>query len=298
MRTHPFFLCLLGRIHSDRVALEALHSELRAWVVSGVIAIIAMVAVCVLFITAHAQQIPHGTKADSRVRYVAYDPDNVVVINGFFGYSTYIVFGSGEQITDIAAGDTEGWHIGVTAEKNGFFIKPKQESPQTNITVLTNLRHYNFDMKIGGRRSKIYMVKFIYPADELKKREEALEKGMLQAILSKTDHGKQNFDYWYDGSETLRPEKCWDNGVFTFFKFKQGADFPVIYGVNPDDKSEFVVNRHTEDDTLVVHKVLEKFILRRGNSVTEILNKSFKRTESPDLDGTSSPQVSRTIKGD
>ena len=73
---------------------------------------------------------------------------------------------------------------------------------------------------------------------------------------------------------------------------------PVIYGVNPDDKSEFVVNRHTEDDTLVVHKVLEKFILRRGNSVTEILNKSFKRTESPDLDGTSSPQVSRTIKGD
>lgn len=247
-------------------------------------------------IDANAVQVPNPTPSDARVRNVAYDPSNVVVINGFFGFQTYILFSEGEEITDIAAGDTEGWNIGVTVKKNGFFIKPRQDSPQTNITVLTNLRHYNFDMRMGGK-SKFYMVRFTYPQEEAKKNQEAIEKAMMNALLDKRESGRAlNYDYWYDGSERLKPVACWDNGTFTFFKFAPGRDFPAIYIVNPDDESEAVVNKHTDGNIVVVHKTAKQFVLRIGNSVTGIWNKSYQPV-GPDLQGTSSPEVKRDVRG-
>lgn len=245
---------------------------------------------------ATAVQVPSPTLSDTRVRNVPYDPANVVVINGFFGFQTYILFSEGEEITDIAAGDTEGWNIGVTVKKNGFFIKPRQDSPQTNITVLTNLRHYNFDMRMGGR-NKFYMVRFTYPQEEARKNQEAIENAMMNALLDKRDSGRPlNYDYWYDGSELLKPVSCWDNGTFTFFKFAPGRDFPAIYVVNTDDGSEAIVNKHIDGNTIIVHKIAEQFVLRIGNSVTGIWNKSYQPV-GPELQGTSSPDVKRDVQG-
>lgn len=244
---------------------------------------------------ANALQVPIPTPSDTRVRNVPYDPSNVVVINGFFGFQTYILFSDGEEITDIAAGDTEGWNIGVTMRKNGFFIKPRQDSPQTNITVLTNLRHYNFDMRMGGKH-KFYMVRFTYPQEEARKNQEAIENAMINALLDKHGDRALNYDYWYDGSERLKPLACWDNGTFTFFKFAPGRDFPSIYIVNTDDDSESVVNKHIDGNTIIVHKVAEQFVLRIGNSVTGIWNKSYQPI-GPELQGTSSPDVKRDVQG-
>ena len=247
-------------------------------------------------VNATAVQVPSPTLSDARVRNVPYDPANVVVINGFFGFQTYILFSEGEEITDIAAGDTEGWNIGVTVKKNGFFIKPRQDSPQTNITVLTNVRHYNFDMRMGGR-NKFYMVRFTYPQEEARKNQEAIENAMMNALLDKRDSGRPlNYDYWYDGSELLKPVSCWDNGTFTFFKFAPGRDFPAIYVVNTDDESEAIVNKHIDGNTFIVHKIAEQFVLRIGNSVTGIWNKSYQPV-GPELQGTSSPDVKRDVQG-
>ena len=89
---------------------------------------------------------PRGT-VDPRVRVVAYNPDDVVKLHGYVGYQIHMQWAEGEEFVNLGAGDTGGFDVG--AETNHFFIKPKQESVGTNLTVLTNRRAYHFDYTVS-----------------------------------------------------------------------------------------------------------------------------------------------------
>lgn len=220
-----------------------------------------------------AVQIPKPSPGDGRVRYVAYDAANVVHINGYFGYQTFILFSEGEVITDLGSGDNDAWSIGVIQAKNGFFIKPKGNKASTNLTVITNRRHYMFDLihheQKGGKKEAppYYMVRFTYPGDEAQKRASKAERERVQQHLDRqATNTPLNYNYWYDGSDALKPIQAWDNGTFTYLRFAPGRDFPSVFMANEEDPEiESTVNLHVEGDTLVIHKIAEMLVLRKGN---------------------------------
>jgi len=250
--------------------------------------------------TAFAVQVPKSSPGDNRVRFVAYDAANVVQINGYFGYQTFILFSEGEIITDLGSGDTDGWAIGVVAAKNGFFIKPKGEKASTNLTVITTRRHYNFDLlqkHSGSNKTPYYMVRFTYPGEEAALLASKKEQEQLDELLNTEREGRPwNRNYWWDGSESLKPVEIWDNGTFTYFKFAPGREFPSVFLMDSEDPEiESTVNLHVENDTLVVHKTGERFILRLGNRVTGIINKSY-NPDGVKLPKTVSPYIERQVR--
>lgn len=254
---------------------------------------------------AWAVQVPKAAPGDSRVRFVPYDPANVVRVVGYFGFQTFILFSAGEIITDLGSGDTEAWSIGVVQAKNGFFIKPKGEMASTNLTVITTYRHYNFDLvqekiKSCGAPSGVpfYMVRFTYPGDEAAKLAAKTEQEKVNQLLKAELEGKPiNRNYWWDGSESLRPLETWDNGTFTYFRFAPGREFPSIFVMNEEDPElESTINLHVEGDTLVVHKRAQRFVLRLGNKATGVWNKSYTPI-GVDLPGkTISPVIERQVR--
>lgn len=253
-------------------------------------------------IPAWAVQVPKAAPGDARVRFVPYDPANVVQVYGYFGYQTFILFSEGEYITDLGSGDTDAWAIGVVQAKNGFFIKPKGDQASTNLTVITSQRHYNFDLiqrkNPNKGRLPYYMVRFTYPGDEAAKLAAKEEQDKVNQILQSQFDGKPiNRNYWWDGSESLRPLETWDNGTFTYFRFAPGRDFPSVFTMNEEDPEiEATVNIHVEKDTLVVHKIAQRFVLRLGNKATGIWNKSYTPI-GIDLPGnTISPAIERQVR--
>jgi type IV secretion system protein VirB9 len=252
---------------------------------------------------AQAVVIPKGTPQDARVREVIYDPANVVKVIAHFGYQIFVQFADNETIMDLGSGDTEAWSIGVIKAKNGFFIKPRGDRGSTNLTVITDRHHYNFDLILheGKGTPSYYMVKFLYPGDAEKKSIQEAEKDKADRLLreeaSNPENKPYNRNYWWDGSESLKPTAAWDNGTFTYFRYGPGRDFPAVFTLNEEDPEiEATVNIHVEGDTLVVHKIAERFILRLGNKAAGIWNKSF-LPYGRDLPGkTLSPVVTRTIK--
>ncbi len=80
---------------------------------------------------------PQPGQTDPRLRWITYNPREVVKVKGHYGYQTLVQFSASEEITDISIGDGLAWQVDIPARKNLMFLKPVEAHATTNLTVLT-----------------------------------------------------------------------------------------------------------------------------------------------------------------
>lgn len=274
--------------------------------------VIPLIATIVFFGVAHSETIPSKGRYDARVRVVNYNSEDVVNIKTYFGVSTHIKFGEGEEITHVATGDSLAWKI-VPAE-NHLFIKPQAEQGDTNITVITTKRDYQFvitvakhdekDTKAWTDKNLIYSLTFKYPEDERLAKAQAVEaenskKEELKAnnIVLGSRYAK-NFNYFSRGDASVSPTKAYDDGQFTFLMFGNNADLPAVYEEDAVTGDEALINTNVKDgNIIVVHKIVKNLILRKGEKVAGVLNSYFDYMNfNENKTGTASNTVKRVLK--
>lgn len=251
---------------------------------------------------AWAELTPARGLIDSRIRVVAYDPEQVIKLKGYVGYQIHFQFAEGESFVNLAAGDNKALDVGY--EANHLVLKPLAEKVATNITVITTRRTYQFDYSASAERPDpsreevIYSLRFIYPEEEAKKAAEALERERTNARLSEaeTTTRRRNQNYWGCGAEAIRPTSAYDDGVQTRLKFAAHGEIPTMY-VKNDDGSESLVNFTVDRDELVIHRVARAFVLRRGRLVACVQNRAFDGGGERLKSETMLPGVERVTKG-
>ena len=100
---------------------------------------------------------------DSRMKLLMYDESDIYTITTKYGYQTHIVFDAREEINTISIGDRSMWQI--IPAGNRLFIRPMNENVSTNMTIITNKRSYQFDLKslpIDSSEMPLYVARFIY----------------------------------------------------------------------------------------------------------------------------------------
>jgi type IV secretion system protein VirB9 len=238
-----------------------------------------------------AQSAPGG---DARIRTVVYDADEVYRLRGYVGFQIDLEFEAGEAFVGLGAGDVEG--LAFAAEGNHLFLKPRAAAIETNLTVLTNRRTYHFEYLTGARRADtaagevVYAVRFVYatvPAPPV------LEEHLAQGSPGRA----RNLDYAYCGSHALQPEAAWDDGVQTHLRFGARQELPAIF-VHNEDGSESLVNFTVEADELIVHRVVRRLIVRRGQLAGCIVNQRFAGSGAALESGTLAPDVQRRPRGE
>ncbi len=233
---------------------------------------------------------------DSRVRIAAYDAEQVYRLPGFVGYQVHLQFEAGERFVGLGAGDIEG--LEFAAEGNNLFLKPKAAKVATNLTVLTSLRHYHFEYWALARRPDpvledvIYSLRFTYPPPP----KQAVQRAAVDTALdADAKPAMRNFEYAYCGHPALKPIAAFDDGVHTHLRFAPRAELPAIFLRNADG-SESLVNATVEADSVRVHRVAERLIVRRGRLAGCIVNRAFVGTGTKLDTGTVSPEVRRRTK--
>ena len=235
---------------------------------------------------AYAGKKPTPGSVDHRIKTVIYDPRNVIEIIGHYGFATHIVFSHSESILHISAGDSLAWQI--IPNGHHLFVKPSEDKADTNITVITDKRTYNFDLKAHGNRRRkakdlTYELIFKYPEDELKqalahaKTQQRQKQRADQVVIDKDQKFElldANWSYTRRGSDIFAPLRVFDNGKFTFFQFHALKKIPAIFVVNAD-KSESIVNLHKMGPYYVVQQVAGQFALRDTGVVTCIYNDNW-----------------------
>ncbi len=257
----------------------------------------AIISACVTA-TAAAVQVPEPSKEDPRIRYVNYDPNNVVVLYTKVGASLLVQFDSNEQLVDLVGGDVEAWGVASPLARNGFFLKPAGNAPDSNIQAITTQRIYNFDVRLASKGAPSYLtVRFRYPATELAKAATLLESKRVRSLLD-TGGGVVNRQYTVQGASDLSPIEAWDDGRSTFLRFRARSNIPAIYLSLDDEKdSEQIAKTSLTDDLVQIQGIRRKFILRIGTQVACVYNEGFRINDPRPPTNTASSSVVRNVKG-
>jgi type IV secretion system protein VirB9 len=247
---------------------------------------------------AWAETTPAKGSVDTRIRVAAYDSAEVYKLHGLVGYQIDLEFEPGETFVGLGAGDMEG--LSFVGQENHLFLKPKASKVATNLTVLTTRRHYHFDYVAVAQRPNegdvIYSLRFTYPQVPAKLDAEAAAKHLDSQLDDASNHRPHNIDYWFCGEPALRPISASDDGVHTRLSFAANAELPAIFVRNADD-SESLLNFSVDAGDVVIHRVAQRFTLRRGSLTGCVVNRGYagggKRLES----GTVAPNVERRVHG-
>ena len=248
---------------------------------------------------AWAEALPVRGTVDSRVRTAMYDPHQVYRLEAFVGYQIELVFAPGERFAGHGSGDVEG--IAFGAHENHVIVKPRAQHVGTNLVIYTNRRAYRFDYVVHGhapdpRADEVtYVVLFTYPPEGESAANAARGAGLEHSLDEASRSRPRNLNYWFCGSDGVRPITAFDDGVHTHLAFASRADLPVVFLLNDDD-TESLVNFSVEEGVIVIHRTARRFIVRRGGLTGCIVNRGYggggERLDS----GTLTPHVVRERK--
>ncbi|HEX3838357.1 MAG TPA: TrbG/VirB9 family P-type conjugative transfer protein [Steroidobacteraceae bacterium] len=260
---------------------------------------VALLTACLHVAVCSAAVVPAAAGADGRIRVADYDPGQVYVLQGRVGYQIDLQFDPEETFVGLAAGDIEG--LTFVAQGSHLFLKPRAQGVMTNLTVLTSQRQYQFEYSVQlaastAATAAMYVVRFRYPrAVAAAAAADAAAKDLEQHLQEGPQNRSHNTDYWFCGTDLLRPAAAWDDGVQTHLLFGQRSEQPAIF-VRNDDGTESLLNFSIESGEVIIHRIARRLILRRGALTGCIVNKGFSGTGERLPSGTIAPDVRRTSR--
>ncbi|MFN3229747.1 MAG: TrbG/VirB9 family P-type conjugative transfer protein [Asticcacaulis sp.] len=227
---------------------------------------------------------PPSAPPDPRVQTLAYVPGQVVKLETCVGFQSLIQFADKERIENVALGEATLWQATPNKRGNLIFVKPFQTPAHTNMSVVTNLRTYNFDLKARDtqacqRGNGLYSLNFTYPDEPVH-----TEPNTSLVPDSPGLPEKRNTAYTYTGERTLVPLRMFDDGQATYLMWAEGVAFPAIYALS--DGKESLVNYGYRGGYIIIEQTGPAFVLRRGELAAVLYNDRF---VPPALD-TLSPQ--------
>ncbi len=271
---------------------------------------VAIIAALTAF-PVQALEIPTSAQQDNRVRFVSYQPYNITRIVGTIRSSVQVEFAPDEEIAHVALGNTVAWEVAPAGHI--LFLKPRENQPATNISVVTtrrdgSKRSYQMELvvrdgSVDAGQNTYFYVKYRYPADEAERRrledeakKRAAEAGYADQVLGiHEQYGPRNWRYSAQGSAAIEPQAVYDNGKVTTFAFSGNQEMPAIY-IENSDGTESLVPKTVQGDLVLVHAISRKFILRRGSDTLCIFNEAYSPVGVDPGTNTTSPSVERVVK--
>lgn len=244
---------------------------------------------------------------DSRIKTFVYNENEVFTITTHYGYQSNIEFGEKETIDTVSVGDRVAWQI-IPAGRR-LFIRAQEENAHTNMTIVTNLRAYQFDLRsssadaVFGSEELTYVVRFFYPGEST---------GMMPIVYTPppapvvappitltppaptpvsysapaptptyvqppapapSASAAYNYKYTFSGPNTVAPVKIYDDGRSTFFKFKDGKS-PQFSVITARGEELNVPARRVDSQTYAVDMVAPRFSLRTNGTQVIVYNES------------------------
>lgn len=229
--------------------------------------------------------LPSAAQSDPRLVEREYNPAEVVRINGRTNVQATIRFAEGEQIQNVAIGDSQAWQVTPSRSANLLFVKPLTERATTNMTVVTDRRVYLFDLVANpATRSPLYVLSFSYPDAVLTQGEQAQLAEAAEALSASPDEvaaatddfavldpASLNFAWTSEGAPALLPQTVYDNGEATFMEWPAGEPMPAIL-VKDDMGTEGPVNFAVRGTVIVIDGVPAEIILRSGEDAARLVN--------------------------
>lgn len=211
--------------------------------------------------TALAQVQPQPGTGDPHIQSVDYAEGQIVQLRGSPGYQLMVVLSPDEQVQSVAVGDSAAWQVSINKSGDRLFIKPAQADAATNMTVVTSVRVYNFDLLASGgvTPDMPYSVEFRYPAP----RTESADGQFVDVSAA----SRRMSRYKVSGDRMLWPTAVTDDGQRTYIIWPKGAPIPAVYAPDRLGNEALVNGMMGVDDIYVVDGAPQRLTFRIDRQV-------------------------------
>lgn len=201
-----------------------------------------------------AELLPSTAATNPHIQMVEYGPDQVVHLQVAPGYQLTVALSPDEQVRTVAVGDTGAWQVATNHGGDHLFIKLAQGGGTTDMTVVTTIRNYVFELTplAGPTADMAYTVQFRYP----------ISPSSPTAVAAKSVAGR----YRVSGARALRPSRISDDGSCTFVEWPKDVDLPAVYRLDRQGR-EGLINGMMRDDRLVIDAVEPRLVFRIDRQV-------------------------------
>lgn len=196
-----------------------------------------------------AQVRPRPAGGDPHIQIVDYAPDQVILLEGAPGYQLTVQLAPDEQVQNIAVGDSTAWQVSANRSGNNLFVKAVVAGVSTNMTVITNVRLYNFELLPFSGSDMPYTVQLRYPPAAPEPSDDA-----PRAV----GEGR----YHVTGDKALRPSEISDDGTHTYIRWPRDRSLPAVYAVSDTGEETLVNGMMREDDVFMIDSVSRKLVFR------------------------------------
>ena len=195
--------------------------------------------------------------ANPHLQSVAYDPTQVVELDAAPGYELTVALSPDEQVQNVAIGDAGAWQVNVNHAGDHLFIKANAPVA-TNMTVITSVRVYNFDLYPVGQpmADTPYTVRFTYP--DIAQPQSAIRYVDVSPLR------RAQSRYRISGDRSIRPDSVSSDGEHTYISWSRAKSIPAVYAISPTGE-EVLANGGMRDDIYVVDGVPGELVFRIDN---------------------------------
>jgi type IV secretion system protein VirB9 len=207
-----------------------------------------------------AQVQPHPAGGDPRLQVVDYSEGQVVQLRGTPGYQLMVELSPDEQIRNVAIGDSASWQVSANKDGDRLFLKPSEADHPTNMTVVTSVRTYTFDLSASaGGAEAPYVVQFRYPAAAPAQQEAGYVD--VSAASRRLSH------YRISGDRLLRPASVSDDGQHTYISWPRNQPIPAVYAPDRTGNEMLLNGMMGADDVYVVDGAPQQLVFRIDKNV-------------------------------
>lgn len=209
-------------------------------------------ALLALAVPAWGEVTPSPGPGDPHLQTVGYDSEQVVALRIAPGFALTVQLSPDERVETISVGNSAAWQVQPNKRGDVVFIKLAGSGPATNLTILTDVRRYNFTLYPTSSDDRLlgYALRFTYPAAER---------------VPEAEEAAESTRYRLRGDRSLWPIAMSDDGKFTSMAWADNASIPAIYLVDARNR-EALVNGLVRDGAYVVEGVARRIVFKLGKA--------------------------------
>ena len=209
-----------------------------------------MIRLVLLFLLFAMPVMAQAAGGDPRLQTIPYDANQVVRLKVATRFQLTVIFSPDERVENVAVGDSDAWQVSLNGRGDALFIKPVSANAPTNMTVITDVRVYSFELAptYAPAADTPFTVRFLYPA--------AVPGGPPSAIPP-AEPGL----YRLSGNRSLRPSVTTDDGVRTSIEWGPDQTLPAVFAVD-EQGEEVLVDGYMRDGLYVVDAVHRTLLFR------------------------------------
>lgn len=200
-----------------------------------------------------AQTVPQIGEANPRLQSVRYVAGERVLLTALPESGLTVMLEPGEQIQQVTLGTQFGYQVRVSAERDSFLVLPEPGATPTTISVASDRRSYEFDVRTGNGLLAAYLVQFEF--DDASAELDGLDTELLQRPSGPV------WSYRLKGDRSVRPSQIVDDGNRTWISFGADQALPAVFAIGANGK-ELVVNGHMRGSDYVIDRVHSELIFR------------------------------------